>query len=630
MEDKYSWLENSNDPKVVRWARKEDRLARRSVRESSNALFARLLPFYRRPIMRTVQLSEAGVVLFLSDDKSYRVELLRPDGTRERIADSRDYGKDAIIQAVQARKDGRAIALYYSEGGSDEGTVAIIDLGAREVTDELHGFIGGVHWLRGTSYYYVRTFRKEKTPDGVQPPSDRVFLRQGRKDEMVFGAGLPTNTFVGISSSHDGGEVLIDVNHGWSQSRPYAGPAGRPGSWAPVYPEVESIVTNVDSVDGAHLLLSFESGCGEVLEARNHQIRKLVRERRWPLQEAALLGDRLLCHYLEEGCSKLGIFTLRGRLDRTLAFPLPGSLIGPPNAPGISALGDEAVVAFSSFALPFRLYRLRGRVLETLASEELPGRYSVAHRHAISSDGTRVHYFVASRKDATPKKALLVGYGGFRISMTPTFNPAYLPLLEDGIALAVANLRGGLERGEAWHRAGMRDRKSNVFNDYLAILARMNRQGMGVVGFGRSNGGLLMGATMNSRPEFFAGVLIGYPVLDMLAFHRLLVGRAWVPEYGDPDNPIDRAFLLKYSPYHNLSPDKKYPPVFIYTGLKDDRVHPSHAFKFYSKLKDAGKTAALRVETKSGHIGTTPETRIREEADKLAFVYQALGVPVRS
>jgi len=147
-----------------------------------------------------------------------------------------------------------------------------------------------------------------------------------------------------------------------------------------------------------------------------------------------------------------------------------------------------------------------------------------------------------------------------------------------------------------------------------------------VVGFGRSNGGLLMGATMNARPDLFAGVLIGYPVLDMMAFHRLLIGRAWVPEYGDPDNPKDAEFLLKYSPYHNISSRKKYPPVFIYTGLKDDRVHPAHAFKFASRLRDAGAKVALRVEVESGHIGTTPEMRMREEADKLAFVYTSLGM----
>ena len=219
---------------------------------------------------------------------------------------------------------------------------------------------------------------------------------------------------------------------------------------------------------------------------------------------------------------------------------------------------------------------------------------------------------------------MLFGYGGFRISITPSFNPTYLPFLEDGGVFAAANLRGGLEFGEDWHRAGMREKKFRVFQDYLAVLAKLKRGGARVVGYGRSNGGLLMGATVNEQPGVFDGVLIGYPVLDMMRYHRLLMGRAWVPEYGNPEDPKDRRFLLKYSPYHHIVARKHYPPVFIYSGLKDDRVHPAHAFKFYAKLKDAGADVALRVETESGHIGTTPEARIREEADKLAFVYKML------
>jgi len=172
----------------------------------------------------------------------------------------------------------------------------------------------------------------------------------------------------------------------------------------------------------------------------------------------------------------------------------------------------------------------------------------------------------------------------------------------------------------------MREKKFRVFEDYIAVLSKLKQESNHVVGYGRSNGGLLMGATMNERPELFDGVLIGYPVLDMMAYHRLLVGRAWVPEYGDPDDEKDRGFLMQYSPYHNLEKGKQYPPIFIYSGLKDDRVHPAHAFKFYSKLKEIGAEVALRVETESGHIGTTPEAKMREEADKMAFVYKILDM----
>jgi prolyl oligopeptidase len=577
--------------------------------------------------MRSVQLTKGGVVLFFSDDRTYRVELLRPDGSREKVADSAELGKDAVIQAVQARRDGRAVALHYSQGGSDEGTVAMLDLESGRVVDRLQGFIGSILWLKRGDYYYVRTYRKEKAPDGVEPPADRVLLRNEEKDEeVVFGTGLPTNTFIGMAESQDGSKALLDTSYGWTRSRPYGGTVRRPESWVPLYPEVDSIVSNIDYHKGRHLLLSFERSRGEVVSVGSHGTRKLLRETGWPLQEVALVGDGLLCHYLVDACSELRLHHLDGRTGATIKFPVPGSLIASPSGPGISAVDGEATVAFSSFTLPFRVYRVKGSKLEELASEEISGRFSTAHRHTTSADGTRVHYFLTAKRGTSPKKALLLGYGGFRVSLTPFFDPLYLPLLEDGAAFAAANLRGGMEYGEEWHRAGMREKKPNVFDDYLAILAELKRKGMDVVGLGGSNGGLLMGATMNARPDLFSGVLIGYPVLDMMAYHRLLLGKAWVPEYGDPDNPRDRKFLMKYSPYHNILSGKKYPPVFIYTGLKDDRVHPAHAFKFYAKLKETGANVALRVETKSGHSGTTPETRIREAADKLAFAYQSLGL----
>ena len=630
MKDEFAWLEDTSDPRVLNWARDQDRIARRSVKDYSNRLFSRLVPYFRKPIMRSVQLTKAGVVIFFSDDVTHKVDLLRPDGSRERIADSARLGKDVVIHGIQARKDGKTAALDYSRGGSDEGTVAMLDLESGEVVDELHGFIGSVLWGKGDSYFYVRTYRKEKAPDGVNPPADRVLLRTGEKDEVVFGAGLPTDIFIGMAESQDGSRALIDTIYGWTRSRPYGGPLSQPESWAPLYSEVDSIVTNIDYHGGRYMLLSYEKSRGEVVSVGSGRKRRLVRETKWPLQEAALVGDRLLCHYLVDACSELRFNGLDGGKGRRIMFPIPGSLIGPPGFPGISALDGEAVVALGSFVLPFRVYKVKGSRIEELISEEITGRYSTSHGRAVSRDGTKLHYFVTARADAKPKKALLLGYGGFRVSLTPHFDPLYLPLLEDGVAFAVANLRGGLEYGEEWHRAGMREKKQNVFDDYLAILSRLRRNGMEVVGLGGSNGGLLMGATMNARPDLFAGVLIGNPVLDMMAFHRLLVGKAWVPEYGDPDSPGDRRFLLKYSPYHNIRPGRRYPPTFIYTSLRDDRVHPAHAFKFYAKLRKTGADAALRVETKSGHAGMTPKMRMKEAADKLAFVYQTLGLPAQA
>jgi len=217
------------------------------------------------------------------------------------------------------------------------------------------------------------------------------------------------------------------------------------------------------------------------------------------------------------------------------------------------------------------------------------------------------------------------GYGGFAVSLTPRFYPYIVPFLEDGGTFVVANLRGGKEYGEEWHRKGMRERKQNVFDDFMAVLELFKQKGSKIVALGGSNGGLLVGAVLTQCPELLDGALIGYPVLDMLRFHKLHIGKAWTPEYGDPDNPKDVEFLTRYSPYHNVT-KKKYPPIMLYTGLHDDRVHPAHAFKFAAKLDEAEVTYLLRVETKSGHSGATPTTKIEEYADVMAFVYKTLKI----
>jgi prolyl oligopeptidase len=218
---------------------------------------------------------------------------------------------------------------------------------------------------------------------------------------------------------------------------------------------------------------------------------------------------------------------------------------------------------------------------------------------------------------------LAYGYGGFAVSLTPRFYPYAIPFLEDGGAFVIANLRGGKEYGEEWHRKGMREKKQNVFEDFKAVLKTFKDQGSKVVAFGVSNGGLLVGTVLTKHPQLIDGALIGYPVLDMLRFHKLHIGEAWVPEYGNPNHSKDAEFLAKYSPYHNVT-KKSYPPIMLFTGLHDDRVHPAHALKFAAKLDEVKAPYLLRVETKSGHSGATPTTKTEEYADIMAFVYKTL------
>jgi prolyl oligopeptidase len=238
-----------------------------------------------------------------------------------------------------------------------------------------------------------------------------------------------------------------------------------------------------------------------------------------------------------------------------------------------------------------------------------------------------VHRDGIARDAARP--VLLSGYGGFNISRTPQFDPAIFPLLERGGIFALANLRGGGEYGEAWHHAGMLDRKQNVFDDFIAAAEFLIAEGYTspehLAIEGGSNGGLLVGAAMVQRPDLFGAVVCRVPVADMLRYHLFTVGRFWIPEYGSADDPAQFEYLLRYSPYHNVKPGVVYPPALIMTADTDDRVDPGMAKKFAARLQaeGAGGPFLLRVETRAGHGAGKPVTKmIDEDADILAFLEQ--------
>jgi prolyl oligopeptidase len=264
-----------------------------------------------------------------------------------------------------------------------------------------------------------------------------------------------------------------------------------------------------------------------------------------------------------------------------------------------------------------------------------PSQYVTEQVWYRSKDGTQVSMFLVRRRDTTgPARVLLSGYGGFNISLTPAFDPSDFLWLDAGGVIAVANLRGGGEYGEAWHRAGMLDRKQNVFDDFIAAAEWLLTTGRaapgGIAIEGGSNGGLLVGAVMTQRPELFGAVICRVPVADMLRYHLFTVGRFWIPEYGCAENPEQCAYLLRYSPYHNVRDAVAYPPALVMTADTDDRVAPGLAKKFAARLQEAvsnttGGPILLRVETRAGHgAGKPVDKQIDEQADAHEFLFRYL------
>jgi len=619
--DPYLWLEKLEDPKVVKWFSKRNETTRKLLSPISRKLENRIRKYFAIPYVLMVRTRPNGHFVLLRDSRNFKLNLLHQKGDITELVNSAELGKDAVIQGFYASEEGDLLAFVYSLGGSDEGILKVIRTGSKETLDEMKGMFGDVVWLDQEKYFYAKFYQKDKTPDGVAPPAMRIHLRENGTDELVFGRGIPTSYFISLKKSQESSRALLTVADGWTRSDIYAGQFKKPEDWSLVYGKGDFMTWPIDYVHNKYYAASFDKkGMGRILALpKNGEIDEIVGEQPYPLQEAAIANERIAATYLTDAASIIRTYELSGRRHSELK-PKPAGTIG-----SLDSDGEKCIFIYESYLVPYRIYCLQEDALTVVDSREVRGDFEVEDVWVKSKDSTRIHVFNVGKKSRATNRVLVWGYGGFAVSLTPRYFSYIIPFLENGGAFAVANLRGGTEYGEAWHREGMREKKQNVFDDFMAVLEYYRSKRLRTVGFGVSNGGLLIGAVLTQRPELINGALIGYPVLDMLRYHKLHIGKAWMSEYGDPDNPNDREFLLKYSPYHNIT-RRSYPKTMIYTGTHDDRVHPAHAFKFAAKLEEEGASPLLRVETKSGHSGATPTRKIKEYSDMMAFVYKTLAM----
>ncbi|MFP3939538.1 MAG: prolyl oligopeptidase family serine peptidase [Thermoanaerobaculia bacterium] len=366
--------------------------------------------------------------------------------------------------------------------------------------------------------------------------------------------------------------------------------------------------------------------------------REVVAEGENTLEAANLVGNLFVARYLQDAKTRGRLFSLDGEPVRDVE--LPG--LGTADGFGGRRSDTETFYSFSSFATPPSIYRYdlvsgESTLLRQAAVDFDPDDYEVKQVFYTSKDGTRVPMFLAHRKGIEldgSNPTLLFGYGGFKISLTPSFSVSRLAWMEMGGVFALANLRGGGEYGEAWHEAGIKQNKQNVFDDFIAAAewlidndyTRPERLAIQ----GGSNGGLLVGAAMTQRPELFGAALPAVGVMDMLRYDEFTAGRFWVDDYGSSGDPEEFRALYAYSPYHNLTDGTAYPATLVTTADTDDRVVPAHSFKFAARLQEAhaGEAPALiRIETRAGHGGGKPTSKqIEEVADEWAFLVTTLGM----
>ena len=373
--------------------------------------------------------------------------------------------------------------------------------------------------------------------------------------------------------------------------------------------------------------------------SRNDDWTEIVPEGDDVILGAGLVGQRLVCAYLHDAYTKVKTFDLQGNDPRETPLPAIGS------ASGFDGRLDdpETFYSFANFTTPGTVYRYNVQTGESQVFRAPrvafdASQFVTEQVFYRSADGTRIPMFITRRRDTKlngQNPTILYAYGGFNISITPRFSVANVVWLERGGIYAVPNLRGGGEYGREWHEAGMKNRKQNVFDDFIAaaewLIANKYTRTESLAIKGGSNGGLLVGAAMTQRPELFGAALPAVGVMDMLRFHKFTIGWAWVSEYGSSDDPDEFRYLKRYSPLHNLRPKTAYPATLVTTADHDDRVVPGHSFKFAAQLQhchDGPAPVLIRIESSAGHGAGTPTSKlIRAAADSLAFLESVLQRP---
>ena len=653
--DPYRWLENDvrNDTEVRAWVDAQNKVTNAflATLPGRDALEKRITQLYdyerfaapRKQGGRYFYTRNSGLqnqsALFVRDSVG---------GEGRVLIDPNPWSKDGATALAEwtPSDDGKLLAYAIQDGGTDWRTVKVMNVATGKIMpDELKWlkYGGNVSWAKdGRGFYYSRypepvanaTFQNATLNHrvyfhrlGTAQSADRLVYATPANPKLSHYAQVTDDGhWLVISTSLAGNENdvhVIDLRK--SGSKPVALFTGLKNQWNYIGNKGTRFFFATDKSAPLQRVAALNVG-----RARSMPV-TVIPEAKDALDGVSLIGGKLIASYLVDARSEVRVFGLDGRRLSTIALPGLG------RAAGFSGKGSdpETFFAYTSFNQPTSVYRYDAATGQATvwAAPKLafsPDDYAVEQRFYASKDGIRVPMFIVHRKDLTgPAPTVLYGYGGFDISLTPAYSATRLAWLEKGGVYVVANLRGGGEYGKAWHDAGRLTHKQNVFDDFIAAGEYLKAQHItsphGLAINGGSNGGLLIGAVVNQRPDLFDAASPAVGVMDMLRFDRFTAGRYWVDDYGHPDKEADFRTLLAYSPYHNLTPGVRYPPMLVTTADTDDRVVPGHSFKYISALQADDPNGAphlIRIETRAGHGSGKPTSKIIAEA---ADVYAFLG-----
>jgi prolyl oligopeptidase len=664
--DPYRWLEDGESPEVRAWTERENYTTRQILdaipgREKLKAEATELLQVGQvgAPTVRTTRSGVQRYFHTKREGAQNQPTLYVRDGLS---------GKDRVFIDVSSlsedgttsldwwfpSREGDLVAWGRSESGSEESTLYVRDVATgKELPDRIeHTRYASLAWMPdGKSFYYSRHPEPGAVPPGDEKYWNKIFLHvlgtDPKTDKLVFERHDKTDV-PSCMVTPNGRWLVIRVHMGWDRSEVFAKDLAKgESSWITIAEKIHAIFEPIARNDRLYIQTNdgaprYKLCAVDWEKPQRASWRELIPEQKDVLDDVAIFKNEIVATYMHDASTRVERFGHDGHSHGAIALPGIGTA-----SPAGAWDGEEVFLSFTSYAVPSWVLRtdLRSpsgkldtwdRVGEKFNTDDI----EVQRLYATSKDGTKVPMFVIAKKGLernakTP--TALYGYGGFNINETPAFSTRALLSVRHGAVWVIAILRGGGEFGEDWHKAGMREKKQNVFDDFYACAQKLfderitSSDRLGIVG--GSNGGLLVATALTQHPEMFRAALSLVPLTDMARYHRFRIAKLWIPEYGDPDKAADFRWLYAYSPYHHVKEGMRYPATLFTTAESDSRVDPMHARKMTARLqevqRDPTRPVLVRIETKAGHGAGKPITKVADElTDELSFLLHELGVSI--
>jgi prolyl oligopeptidase len=661
VKDPYRWLENNDSPEVAEWVEAQNKVSFGWLEKIPyrNAVKERLMKLFNYPKIGAPQ-RRGDMFLFSKNDglQNQSVYYIQKglNGTPDELLDPNKFSTDGTsrLGAFSWSPKGKYIVYGISQGGSDWNDLYVLDVATKKPLNDHLTWIknGGGSWLGDEGFFYSRYPEPEKgrelyTKNEFQSVWYHKLGTPQSEDQLVYEDKAHPQRFQGVGVTEDQRFAILSVSE---RGKGFKGNAlffrdlskGEKG-FAPIVAEIGDDSYGIIDNIGDKFLIETDHGAPNskvvLYDPATKTWTDVIPEKPEPLESSGTAGGKLFVTYLKDVTTRAYVYSLDGKLENEV--PLPG--LG--SAGGFGGRNDDKFVFYSytSFNAPPTIYKydIPSRKSTVYRTVEIPGfnanDYEVKQVFFNSKDGTRVPMFLTYKKGIKldgNNPTLLYGYGGFNITTNPGFSALRIALLEQGMIYASANMRGGGEYGEKWHEAGTKLKKQNVFDDFIGaaeyLIKEKYTSPAKLAIDGASNGGLLVGAVTNQRPELFRAVHQHAGVMDMLRYHQFTIGWNWAADYGRSDaNEAEFKALYAYSPIHNVKPGTNYPAILITTADHDDRVVPAHSFKYAAALQDAQaghEPILIRIDTKSGHGASSTTKQLEQTADIYSFYFQTLGI----